>query len=237
MAVIKKIVPVHRDASAEMWVNDTVEVFRICPVNGTRNGTTELTVIGRNFIQTPLMLCRFTVNDTHTVNVNGTRTKQGTFSVDVPATFESRTRVRCTTPPYTFPIDPADLRNQIGKGMVTVRVANNGAAWSFSHAPFEYLADQHLPHPSTDFAQKQLIDQTAACMAVRYNYSAVIKKADVVTTIPLAYEEGEREDEEGWFMLRGLSTAKVMFDFRHLPVDMRYNEHYKIAAYVHNSST
>lgn len=49
-------------------------------------------------------------------------------------------------------------------------------------------------------------------------------------------EEGDRPEDNAWFVLRGLSKAKLAFDFRHVPPDMQYDEHYKIALYVQNST-
>merc|ERR1719261_324166 len=54
--------------------------------------------------------------------------------------------------------------------------------------------------------------------------------------VPRYYEEGDRKDEEGWFMVKGLSLAKAMFDFTAIPRNMVYNEHFKIAIYVRNST-
>ncbi|KDO22135.1 hypothetical protein SPRG_10953 [Saprolegnia parasitica CBS 223.65] len=47
-----------------------------------------------------------------------------------------------------------------------------------------------------------------------------------------AAEEGPYPPELGWFALRGLSEIHMSFDLRHIPVDMVYDEHFKIAVYV-----
>ncbi|OQS00484.1 hypothetical protein THRCLA_05945, partial [Thraustotheca clavata] len=48
-------------------------------------------------------------------------------------------------------------------------------------------------------------------------------------------EEGPWPPELGWFALRGLSEILFSFDLRHIPVDMVYDEHWKIAIYVNPS--
>ncbi|KAI9997230.1 hypothetical protein PInf_000666 [Phytophthora infestans] len=49
-------------------------------------------------------------------------------------------------------------------------------------------------------------------------------------------EEGFRNNDKAWFALTGLGKAKLSFDFRHLPDDLVYDEHYKIAIFVKNST-
>ncbi|RLN26902.1 hypothetical protein BBO99_00000029 [Phytophthora kernoviae] len=49
-------------------------------------------------------------------------------------------------------------------------------------------------------------------------------------------EEGFRNDDKAWFALTGLGKAKLSFDFSHLPEDLVYDEHYKIAIFVRNST-
>ncbi|CAM9243358.1 unnamed protein product, partial [Choristocarpus tenellus] len=50
--------------------------------------------------------------------------------------------------------------------------------------------------------------------------------------ISRASQEGQRVREKGWFMLRALQTALLSFDLSHLPADMVYDEHYKLAIYI-----
>ena len=45
-------------------------------------------------------------------------------------------------------------------------------------------------------------------------------------------EEGVRAREQGWFEFPILSYAQLSFDFRNIPPEMVYNEHYKIAIYA-----
>ena len=44
----------------------------------------------------------------------------------------------------------------------------------------------------------------------------------------LVREEGNHSREEGWYLLRGLESAMLSFDFRHLPNELIYDEHYRL---------
>ena len=44
----------------------------------------------------------------------------------------------------------------------------------------------------------------------------------------LVREEGNHTREEGWYLLRGLESAMLSFDFRHLPNALIYDEHYRL---------
>ncbi|KAF0687226.1 Aste57867_20988 [Aphanomyces stellatus] len=49
-------------------------------------------------------------------------------------------------------------------------------------------------------------------------------------------EEGIRPSEHGWFPLRAFSQAFLSFDFRALPPDMVFDEHFKLGLYVSPSA-
>ncbi|GMH66707.1 hypothetical protein TL16_g04487 [Triparma laevis f. inornata] len=60
-----------------------------------------------------------------------------------------------------------------------------------------------------------------------------IKETDKQVCTKSTYgEEGDRSREAGWFEFPTLSYAQLSFDFRNIPQEMVYNEHYKIAIYV-----
>ena len=87
--VARKILPVNRTASADVWNNDTVDVFRACPYNVSVVGGEFITVIGRNYQDRKTLTCLF---------------RQMTQTIDDIAKFdqangmfESRTRLRCHT--------------------------------------------------------------------------------------------------------------------------------------------
>ena len=48
-------------------------------------------------------------------------------------------------------------------------------------------------------------------------------------------EEGARARDEGWYLLKGLEIGYLEIDLRHLPEDLVYNEHYKLAIFVRPS--
>ena len=57
--VTNSIWPVNVSASSPNWVNDTIEVFRACPMYGSGDGDDVVTFVGRNFLNTGLNYCRF----------------------------------------------------------------------------------------------------------------------------------------------------------------------------------
>jgi hypothetical protein len=64
--VVSKVIPVNETSSANFWINDTVEVFRTCPEYSDEVGWSAddpqpgITIIGRNFRDSPLLSCRWT---------------------------------------------------------------------------------------------------------------------------------------------------------------------------------
>jgi hypothetical protein len=452
--VLKKINPINLTSSSALWVNDTVEVFRSCPSNGTHKGGTEITIIGRNFRKSPLLSCRF-------------RPRGSAYYVIMPAVFESSTRVKCMTPKYKFqrhpgnwvptsadecakrfgPCDrclgsgtssgwtlpcyqekdgtaidggggwdgikgcapqycrvgmrvrelqwgytdtntPSRVRKpyahteddvyypdgvvtachkdgssqgfsmadvkftdkygefvvpwiehtrlamepycepdvcdptvggsvpdaaaneggapeydmsmaviapspapatpsptayttkvpcsetwygecvddfpdmyayegeaEFGFGFASIEVSNTGGTFSDSYANFTYVADfNYLPiYKFREVMSGSIIKETCkgkdaiealelenqVCRKERVDYYSLVKTQRTGAKgmiVPRFYEEGIRQDEEGWFMLKGLALAKAMFDFRAMPKNMVYDEHFKIAIYVRNST-
>lgn len=94
------------------WENETVEVFRSCPEFVAEKGGLDVTVIGRNYRESPLAMCRFTAcnysYDFYGRRVPGICEKPGnrrrlsTRNVEVPATFISKTRLACEAPAIDF---------------------------------------------------------------------------------------------------------------------------------------
>lgn len=52
---------------------------------------------------------------------------------------------------------------------------------------------------------------------------------------PLYGEENDRRRESGWFELPFLREAHLQIDWRHLPLDLEYDEHYRLAIFVRPS--
>ncbi|KAE8913897.1 hypothetical protein PF004_g11009 [Phytophthora fragariae] len=134
---------------------------------------------------------------------------KSTFSQISPAFFVSSTRVTCRAPPLVGN-DTAATGSSFSQ-TVQVSVSNYGVHFSTTSASFKYISIK----AATSLNMKQLM---ATCL----------KRVEV--------EEGFRDDDKAWFALTGLGEAKLSFDFRHLPDDLVYDEHYKIAIFVKNSS-
>lgn len=125
-----------------------------------------------------------------------------------PAIFVSSTRVRCRVPPYSGDdASDADFFQE-----VDVQVSNYGVFFSTTAATFTFVSK--------------------AVLTALGDMKTLISKCLVM----IDEEEGFREDDKAWFAVRGLSKAKLSFDFRHIPADMVYDEHYKIALFVKNST-
>ncbi|TYZ65127.1 hypothetical protein PybrP1_009425 [[Pythium] brassicae (nom. inval.)] len=122
-----------------------------------------------------------------------------------PAFFVSSTRVRCRVPPFDGDASAAGFAQA-----VDVQVSNYGVFYSTTAATYTFVTDAVLKSRN---AKAEL----ATCL---------VKRDD---------EEGFRVDDKAWFAIRGLSKAKLSFDFRHIPPDMVYDEHYRIALFVKNS--
>ncbi|POM65002.1 Hypothetical protein PHPALM_19383, partial [Phytophthora palmivora] len=124
-----------------------------------------------------------------------------------PAFFVSSTRVTCRAPPF-IGNDTAAIGTTFSQA-VLVSVSNYGVHFSDTSAIFQFLSEKQ----AAKLNMKQLM---ATCL----------KRVEA--------EEGFRDDDKAWFPLTGLGKAKISFDFRHLPEDLVYDEHYKIAIFVRN---
>ncbi|DBA03616.1 TPA: hypothetical protein N0F65_006795 [Lagenidium giganteum] len=128
------------------------------------------------------------------------------LSVQSPAFYISDTRVQCRTPKFTTGISDPNFYQD-----VWVRISNYGVHYSTTAATFRFISSQ-------EFFKQNITTATTACLARNEN------------------EEGFRSDDKAWFAMRGFGKAKLTFDFRHIPPEMVYNEHYRIALFVKNST-
>lgn len=122
-----------------------------------------------------------------------------------PAVFVSSTRVRCRVPPFDGDASAVGFAQE-----VDVRVSNYGVFYSTTTATYTFVADAVLKN-------RNIKAELGMCL---------VKRDD---------EEGFRVDDTAWFAIRGLSKAKLSFDLRHIPPDMVYDEHYRVALFVKNS--
>jgi hypothetical protein len=196
--IVSRVVPINVSSSAKLWQNDTVEVFKVCPPNISMSGGDEVTVIGRNFYEHFMLTCRF-----WPVESNEPR-----YS---PATFISKTRVKCKAPVWN------------NATIARIDVSNIGMDnyYSSGGAPVQYLN-------ITRYSNVSLPEGAAYLKA----YNERVQQCAVYDeTI-----EGDREREKGWFMIKNQNTAQLSFDLRHIPDELVYGQHYRIAIYVNRST-
>lgn len=107
--VLEKIMPINESGSDPFWVNDTIEVFRVCPEYGSQNTSETITVVGRNFRDSDVLACRFTpctgtaAGPLKCRSLASGTTSSDHKSIEVAATYLSSTRVKCPMPKYGFP--------------------------------------------------------------------------------------------------------------------------------------
>lgn len=107
--VLEKIMPINESGSDPFWTNDTIEVFRVCPEYGTQSASETTTVIGRNFRDSDVLMCRFmpctssTAGPRKCENRPSSEISGDQRSIEVAATYISQTRVECPIPEYSFP--------------------------------------------------------------------------------------------------------------------------------------
>lgn len=101
--------PINASGSDPFWMNDTIEVFRVCPEYGTENANETATIIGRNFRASDILVCRFTPCTSSAgaprkcENPASGMISSEQKSIEVAATYISETRVECPIPAYSFP--------------------------------------------------------------------------------------------------------------------------------------
>jgi hypothetical protein len=126
-------------------------------------------------------------------------------------------------------------------GEVLVDVTNDGWRWSSENMTIKATSlEDSVYNEYTNI----FVDSSYAVFTVlrsdvfpsSSNDGRKIKKNDLeVCKRPTLSEEFSRDREEGWFMLRSLDTAHIVMDFKHLPDDFVYAEHYKIGIYARPS--
>lgn len=97
------------------------------------------------------------------------------------------------------------------KQKVAVSVSNRGVYFSTTNATFTFVSDAIMD-------SYDIKTDTASCLIVN------------------DAEEGIRNEDKAWFALTGLAKAKISLDLLHIPPDLVYNEHYRVAIFVQNST-
>ena len=140
----------------------------------------------------------------------------------MPATFISSTRVSCAVPPFT------------GTGAFRVEVSNDGIHFAEAEDkeryPDVYIAYNNVTNG--DFSSTKR-DPTADAT----NNASICKEYFSTGTVgaSVASIERERPYEEDWYVVPAFQQAQISFDFRHIPAEMTYEDHYRIAVYVRPS--
>ena len=235
--VLRKILPVNVSAAPEFYQNDTTEVYRICPLNVTSKEF--ITVIGRNFQDSFTLTCLFRPatdrNWQGQDNPDALTQAQKDAGMDYsphsnqlvghqpsPAIWQSPTRLKCQVPTFepdangTYPL-------------YYVHVANNGLNFSLTAG---YIIPQNASTrnisaamtPAQQEEETKRIEDLATCLTPKTTPRPDDSYPDD--------EEGYRQSEAGWFELPVMSLATFSFNFAHLPKEMIYDQHYKIAIFV-----
>lgn len=116
--VVDRINPINYTASSPVWVNETIEAFRACPLYGSGAGGDVITIIGRNFIDKKLNYCKFRACYSSNLGEHPRRCKNqvndqlgnalsvaGNVSESAYITrakYISPTRMECTVPEFLF---------------------------------------------------------------------------------------------------------------------------------------
>ena len=334
--VVAKIYPTNLTASSPLWVNDTIEAFRTCPLYGSGAGNDKIIVIGRNFRDTKLNYCRFracfSANDGQhprrcknqirkpTGEVMDKIGNVSAASYVTRARYLSPTRMECETPEFLFDYDfnpyfekhnykcmyldafGNEVTDQANGNFSYVRPCDKSAAtcrnlpWAgyeffisltFACTTSEILGDicAGLPEPGYMFnpcmSAEVLVEVTndgvhyttgddlngvslistvrywdhntmynnfknftinATAAVFTYVYpqyfyqnSGIMSMETQYCRLPRYSEEGEREREKGWFRLQANHAAHVHIDFEHLPANLVYDEHFRIAIFMQPS--
>lgn len=247
--VLRHINPVNESASDAYWRNDSTPVTRICPSIvtpvdlGIPDGATgdvdvseiendpgtslDLVVIGRNFDPETPLFCRFQMDVTAGSALDGV--VQGTDSLSAdgtlrPVTFtrgtvHSEFRLTCPLPWHTgIPAGDAwqaalDAGTAGVPDSITLNVTVLQLAGKSVGDPAQLVVSPNRLGLTNAEYQSQQLDQCGA---------------------RLAGEEEPLPDDplNRWFEVRGLSVAQMQFDFAHLPVELTYDEHFRIAITV-----
>ncbi len=241
--VLRHIDPVNQSSSVPFWRNDTIVVQRVCPSlawvdaaqlfedelgalrpgllppGGLANATLHaaagrmLTVVGRNFLpgsgsgnsseEVMPTMCSFTVISPESGVPEGTM-------VFTQAIVESQYRLYCSFP--DFGLGRVTAATDI---LVNVSVLELGGEPAPT-GPATQLLLSRTREGLNDTAYEAA--ELALCSATLEGEGPIV--------------EEDLAPIDRWFSLRGLSMAHLTFDFRHLPEEFVYSEHFRVAISV-----
>ena len=164
-----------------------------------------ITIIGRNFRILPTKEEWFQAEGPSTPAVKYAYV-DGVESDEFPCEVESDTRMECPIPqlPQKYQVDIVEGKE--GNKTVAVYVKM-----------YKRFVDNpiHFTYANATLWNKT---ETGATM-----YTCMLKRDE---------EEGKRVLEQGWFGARSMSWADLTLDFTHIPKNLVYGAHYRIAIYI-----
>ncbi|RYY34190.1 hypothetical protein EON62_03515, partial [archaeon] len=204
VGVAATINPVNVSASSPYWVNDTLVLVRACPAYVAVDAPAQVSVLGYHFSLATRMYCRWHVNASVPAP-DGTASRVYYAPFITEAVVESTNLLRCMSPRF------AVARNlpEAHRFAATLDVTQLAGNYSYAPLAVEFVR-RFGAAAALAFAQ-----DVAACAAV------------VAAGVPPL-----REDSVPWFELRGMNVAKLSFSFAHVPPEVTYGEHFRIAVYV-----
>jgi len=152
--------------------------------------------------------------------------------------------------------EPGKRLNPCMTAQVMVEVSNNGQKFSFDDLVYNHTVESDNPEnkgvpqngassikgllvkgtfTTYTYISKEKSEGTLLLQSSENsmeNFKKVQATDRLVCERSLYSEEGRRNREVGWFEFPHLNYARLSFDFRNIPSEMVYNEHYKIAIYA-----
>ena len=248
--------------SAPLWRNDTVEVFRACPPYGfynastvdsagSENGEAQASVLltGRNIRNSRTLTCRFRPF-VEPLSWNAS----GSGSILTRGRFISSTRVECPRPSMlslfrAIGANPNAKEEIPSSIQVIIDASNDGQRFSgderfipYTSAPFDdtslAISSGHKSHSApASFVTLNLTDVNALATNITSSELEAIMSMEKSTCLKprIAEESPTRSREQGWYELPFMRQAHLSFDWRHIPSDMKLDEHYKLSIYARPS--
>ena len=116
--------------------------------------------------------------------------------------------------------------------VVSMLQANHEGSDVYSLVEFDGPT-MNLPQTQQDFLHVESMLQSANW---KRNATLVSFETFLLRLDGLKAEEGERELEKGWYVLKGVNTAYLEVNFGHIHEELQYGVHYQLALLVANST-
>lgn len=212
-AILREINPVNESSSDPYWQNDTIDVYRACKSYveyvDDPDMFVNITVIGLRYVDRPSLMCQVKLwEEPPAEEVDDTYV--------APYDTSSFSSARPLIVPGAFlkqsRVGCSFPANHFSVGdILSVKVANDGFAWSTFEAIVRVV-------DASTVNDAQALQDEITCLTERGTEEIV-----------------PYDDLNQWYEVRGMSMAKISFDFTHLPDEFEYDWHYKIAIYVSDS--